>query len=199
MRDENNIREVAALAPDYMGFIFYRKSPRYVGDDFKMPVLPANVKKVGVFVNAATDDMKAEADLHKLDYLQLHGEESVKQCEDLKNGGIKIIKVFSVDDDTDFEKTKPYQGIVDYFLFDSKGKFYGGNARPFDWNLLKKYDQLVPFFIGGGVAPENAPDIKKLAGMNLHAIDANSGVEVSPGLKNVKRVSALKDILSADS
>ncbi len=193
MRDRINIREVAALQPDFMGFIFYPKSPRFVGADFQLPAdFRSTIKKVGVFVNASTEEMMLQAKRLKLDYLQLHGDESPQQCEELRKKGIAVIKVFSVDDDFDFSITKPYSQLVDFFLFDTKGKYYGGNARTFDWNVLQKYDQQIPFFLSGGISPYNVSGIKELQGMNLYAIDINSGVEVTPGMKDIEKIKDIK-------
>lgn len=198
MRDKSNISDVAALNPDYMGFIFYAPSPRYVGEDFTVEFSPTT-KRVGVFVNETTEAMVKKVHALKLDYLQLHGQETVKQCEDLKTQGIKIIKVFSVDDEFDFSKTTPYKPVVDFFLFDTKGKYYGGNAVAFNWNILKQYDQQVPFFLSGGIAPANAEEIKKMGAMNMHAVDLNSGVELAPALKDVNKIIEIKKILNSIS
>lgn len=195
--NRDNIVEVASLNPDYMGFIFYEPSPRHVGVDFKMPVLPKSIKKVGVFVNEEVEVIKKLVAKFKLDFVQLHGHESVEDCRVLKELGVGVIKVFSVDATFDFDTTAPYEGVVDYFLFDTKGKFYGGNAIPFDWNLLTNYHQRVPFFLGGGLTLENISGIKRLSTMNLHAIDVNSGVEDSAGKKNIGRIEAVIKILNS--
>jgi phosphoribosylanthranilate isomerase len=196
MRDAENIMQVAALSPDYMGFIFYPKSPRYVGEDFKIPALfPTNIIRVGVFVNESTKVMLQLAKLHKLDFLQLHGSESVQQCKELRNNNIKIIKVLSIDEQTDLELTKLYSAAVDYMLFDTKGKFYGGNAETFRWQRLEQYDQHLPFFLSGGLTPENIKGLTALNNMNLYAIDVNSGAEISPGLKDIQKIEKIKDSL----
>jgi len=196
MRNLENIREVSALRPDYIGFIFYAKSPRYVGEDFKLPSdFPADIKKVGVFVNASTEEMLKQVQRLRLDYLQLHGNESSQQCEELKKQGVSVIKVFSVDDDFDFNATKPFKHCVDFFLFDTKGKYYGGNARTFNWNILKNDNHQVPFFLSGGISSYNIKDIKELKGMNLYAIDINSGVEATPGMKDIEKIKNIKSEL----
>lgn len=198
MREDKNISEVASLKPDYMGFIFYAKSPRYVGEDFKTE-LPASVQRVGVFVNETTQQILNKVAGSRLDYVQLHGEESVAQCRELKHNNIKVIKVFSVDDEFDFEKTKPYKKAVDYFLFDTKGKFYGGNAVAFDWNILLRYDQEVPFFLSGGLGAANIEDVKGLKAMNIHAVDLNSGVEERPAVKDISKILEVKKKLNSIS
>lgn len=198
MRDAGNIRDVSSLGPDYMGFIFYPKSPRYVGEDFK-PETMAAVKRVGVFVNETIEVMLKKAHDLRLDYLQLHGQETVEQCQELKSNDVKIIKVFSVDDQFDFATTTPYKTIADFFLFDTKGKHYGGNAVSFNWEILTQYDQEVPFFLSGGIGPLNIGEVKRLAGMNLYAVDINSGVETSPAFKDIKKITETKRILNTIS
>jgi len=196
MRDDNNILAVADLQPDYMGFIFYPQSPRFVGDDFQFIYhLPPFIRKVGVFVNSPTEEMVRQVKRLGLDYLQLHGNETIHQCDELKKTGIKLIKAFSIDEDFDFGNVKPYQSFVDFVLFDTKGKYYGGNARTFDWNILKKYNQEIPFFLSGGISPYNVIEVNKLKDMNVHAVDVNSGVEINPGLKDIVKVEAIKKIL----
>jgi len=192
MRDAENVLGVAALQPDYMGFIFYQKSPRFVGEDFMIPKsFPTDIKKVGVFVNGTPEKMLAIARTLQLDYLQLHGNESVEVCAAVKQAGIGVIKVFSMDDDFDFALTKPYKSVVDFFLFDTKGKYYGGNAQAFDWTVLQRYDQQIPFFLSGGITPDNVTNIAALKNMNLHALDVNSGVEIQPALKSIEKLNTL--------
>ncbi len=192
--NRDNIMEVASLKPDYMGFIFYEPSPRNVGVNFEMPVLPKSIKKVGVFVNEEVEVVKKFVAKFKLDFVQLHGSESVEDCKTLKQFGVGVIKVFFIDTTFDFDTTVPYEEVVDYYLFDAKGKYYGGNAIAFDWDILSNYHQRVPFFLGGGLSPENISRIKNLSKMNLHAIDINSGVEDSPGRKDIARLKAVINI-----
>lgn len=196
MRDAENIRQVGALAPDFMGFIFYNGSPRYVGPDFAIPdSLPARIKRVGVFVNESTDEIIATVKKHRLDLVQLHGRESADQCRRLKATGVGVIKVFSVDDDTRFTETAEYREVVDYFLFDTKGKYFGGNARRFDWQVLTRYDQQVPFFLSGGISPENIAEVLSLGDLNIAAVDVNSGVELKPAWKDVEKIRNIRKIL----
>ena len=197
MRDPSNIMEVLQLQPDYMGFIFYHKTPRYVGDDFSIPHdFPGATQRVGVFVNESVKLILEKVAAYKLDFVQLHGHESVAQCRELKDHGVGIIKVFSIDDTMDFRATKAYSSDVDYLLFDTKGKFFGGNAEAFDWRVLARYDQKVPFFLSGGITPENVEGIRELTSFNIEAIDVNSGVESRPALKDVAKIRAIKSILN---
>lgn len=195
MRDPDNIREVAALRPDFMGFIFYGGSPRCVPDDWVLPEIDESIRRVGVFVNENLDVVLKKIKRHRLDFVQLHGEEPVLRCEKLRTAGVGVIKVFSVDHDFDFNVTSRYKGVVDYFLFDTKGKHYGGNSKTFDWNILQQYDQEIPFLLGGGITLNNIDDTVRLSGMNLHALDVNSGAEVSAGIKDVDQVKRIVENL----
>jgi phosphoribosylanthranilate isomerase len=196
MRDPDNIADVAQLHPDFMGFIFYRPSPRYVGDHFRVPQsVSPHTRRVGVFVNELTAVIAQKAKEHGLDFVQLHGNETAEECLELKNLGIGVIKVFAVGDEMDFSVTREYRHAVDYFLFDTKGKYYGGNATRFNWSVLSRYDEDVPFFLSGGISPDHIDEIKKLGNMRLVAIDVNSGVEIRPAFKDVKKIEAIKAIL----
>ena len=198
MRDPENILAVAALKPDYMGFIFYPDSPRDVSYTFAVPSnFPSSIKKVGVFVQDGVDTIMRQSEKLALDYIQLHGaNDSVQFCQELASLNVKIIKVFSVDDAFDFEVTKPYKDVVDFFLFDTKGKLRGGNGTTFDWRVLERYDQEVPFLLSGGLNPENVTNLSLLKGMNIHALDINSGVERWPGNKDIEKIKSIQTIIS---
>lgn len=194
MRDPQNILEVAAMQPDYLGFIFYKGSPRFVGEDFRIPEgLDRSIKRVGVFVNASFREIQAHAKQHGLSHLQLHGTESPNQCAELKQDGFSVIKALGVDDLTDFRGLELFLPRVDYFLFDSKTSTYGGSGKRFDWNLLKRYNQEIPFILSGGVSAEHIDEIIGLEGMNLWGVDVNSSVEIRPGLKDVDRIRHFQD------
>lgn len=197
MRDPGNIRDVARVGPDFMGFIFYRDTPRFVGDDFELPEpLPGHMQRVGVFVNERTEVIMDKVRTFQLNFVQLHGHESPAQCFQLKESGVGVIKVFSVGDQMDFGVTRDYADAVDYFLFDTKGERYGGNARRFNWNVLNDYDQRVPFFLSGGIGSEHIDEISNLGHLNIAAIDVNSGVELKPGFKDVTKISAIRAMLN---
>lgn len=184
MKYPENIIEVGALLPDYMGFIFYEKSARYFNGT--IPELIKTIKKVGVFVNESVENIIEKINEHNLQAVQLHGEESVVFCEELKNkidNKIEIIKVFSVGDDFNFDLLKPFESVCDYFLFDTKGKLPGGNGTTFDWKILKNYKSDKPFFLSGGIGLEEIAAIKNLK-LPVYAIDVNSRFEIEPGLKN---------------
>ncbi len=193
MRQAENLRELAALQPDYIGFIFYENSKRCAEGHITpelLAELPASIKKVGVFVNATTDTIKATVARFKLDAVQLHGSESARQCAEVQALEVEVIKVFSVDDRFVFENTLLYESCADYFLFDTKGKEHGGNGIPFDWELLQGYLSPKPYFLSGGISLENVPHLDKVRPKPF-AIDVNSGFEQEPGLKNIETLNEL--------
>jgi phosphoribosylanthranilate isomerase len=183
MREPENIQEVAACGPDFMGFIWAPKSPRYVGPDFVIPTLPANTKAVGVFVNETTDNIIALSKKAGFSVVQLHGEESQTEIAALKAAGLQVIKAISVGSAADFDlKDQP-----DFYLFDTKkGTQVGGTGEHFDWSLLVHYQLDIPYFLAGGLSAEDVGEAKKLPG--LYALDFNSKLEVSPGLKDIEKV-----------
>lgn len=192
MKEAANIEEVSALTPDYMGFIFYENTPRFVGREFNIPNnFPSSIKRVGVFVHESITVILEKVKRFRLDFVQLHGDESVGLCNKLNHEGISVIKVFRISDDFDFATTEEFEDVSEYFLFDTRGKQYGGNAERFNWHVLQKYSQKVPFFLSGGIGPESIDEILQLKDLNLHAIDVNSGVEQSPGKKDMNKVSLI--------
>jgi phosphoribosylanthranilate isomerase len=191
MRDPDNIRTVAALRPDFLGFIEYARSPRFVGEYFRPSEITPSISRVGVFVNQSPDFIKQRVAFAGYDAIQLHGDETPDFCAQMRSDGLRVIKVFRIDDAFDFDETKAYLNKVDLFLFDARGKQPGGNGIRFDARTLLRYDQRVPFFLSGGLQPETlAEDIMNLAEMNLYGVDMNSGVELEPGLKDPVRVEA---------
>ncbi|MCF8324183.1 MAG: phosphoribosylanthranilate isomerase [Leadbetterella sp.] len=195
MRDSQNILALAELQPDFMGFIFYEKSARFTGDilDKKtLKSLPKNIKKTGVFVNEKFEILLKTCKEFNLDFVQLHGNETIGLCEKLKSEGLKIIKVFSIDNSFDFAETTPFETFIDYFLFDTKADGgYGGHGKTFDWQILDNYTGEKPFLLAGGISLENLEDLKKIRNMNFAGIDVNSKFEISPANKNIE---ALKEL-----
>ena len=192
MKDPDNIKAVLGLKPELMGFIFYQGSPRFVGSAFAIRDSDESTKRVGVFVNEGTQEIMKEVRNHKLDFVQLHGAEAVVQCGELKEQGVGVIKAFSVDDYMNFGVTSDFHSVVDYFLFDTKGKYHGGNARRFNWQVLSRYDQKTPFFLSGGITPDHIDEIRLLQNYNLYAIDVNSGVESAAGYKDVEKIRSIQ-------
>jgi len=193
MREAENIREVERLGIDMMGFIFWPKSSRYVSE--RPDYLPTNCKRVGVFVDEEIEQVKHIADEYQLDMIQLHGSELPDYICGLRAdvSSPAIIKAFNIATKEDFEITKPYEGIVDYFLFDTKGPSVGGNGVKFDWTVLADYVGKTPFLLSGGIGPDDAARIRSFHHPKQAGIDLNSRFELAPGMKDV---SALRKFLN---
>ncbi|MFT6866763.1 MAG: phosphoribosylanthranilate isomerase [Cyclobacteriaceae bacterium] len=194
MREQQNLHELVALEPDFIGFIFYPQSPRFV-EGYELPKIPDQIKKVGVFVNESEEQILKLVIRYGLNMVQLHGDETIDLANSLRNKGIGVLKVLSVTDKMPHEEIKMFEGSVDYFLFDTKTPKHGGSGMKFDWNILQQYDSKVPFFLSGGIELEDVEKIKALGIDQLFAIDVNSKFEISPGLKDIEKIKALKDQL----
>lgn len=195
MRDPANIFVLAETQPDFMGFIFYEKSPRYVGEQFKVPAISDQIERVGVFVSQPIEFILEATKENELTLIQLHGDESPVFCEAIKSFGLKVMKAFRIGDDFDWTLTKHYESCVDYFLFDTKGKTYGGTGVAFNWQLLDNYSGSVPFFLSGGISEENISNISMIEHPMFFGIDLNSGVEDSPGKKSKSKVESILKIV----
>lgn len=204
MRDPENIKEIARLDPDYLGLIFYKGSPRFV--DQKIENLELLARKTGIFVDATEEEILEKQKLYDLAAIQLHGDESPEFCGNLKKAfsevgqKVELIKVFSVKEEFDFSLLKPYEKLVDLFLFDTKGKNKGGNGITFNWQILKDYPSGTPFFLSGGIGPEEIPAIKELF-LELqkrqkehlfYGIDVNSKFETAPAFKDLEKLTAFR-------
>lgn len=190
LKHQNNIEELSSLSIDYMGFIFYKKSPRYIDNEIDfdfMKSVPKSIKKVGVFVNENSHSIISSVTNYDLDLIQLHGEESAEFCKELK-ANVKIIKAFQITETFDFRILGSYLDSVDYFLFDTPTENYGGCGQSFNWKILEKYNYSTPFFLSGGINEEHIEELKKIKFPQLMAIDINSKFETEPGLKNIERV-----------
>ena len=184
MRDADNIREVEMLGIDMMGFIFWPKSSRCVSQ--RPDYLPKHVKRVGVFVDEDPEQVKRLAADYGLDYIQLHGQESPAYIFQL--GGLHIIKAFNIATVEDLQQTQPYEGLVDYFLFDTKGKSVGGNGEKFNWDVLDAYQGSTHFLLSGGIGPDDAANVKAFHHPKCIGIDLNSRFEMTPGLKDINKL-----------
>lgn len=190
MRDAENIRQLEALGIDWMGMIFWPKSKRNVSTP--PAYLPQHVRKVGVFVDASLDAIRQHVEDYQLDIVQLHGQESPEMLKTLKP--LTLIKALNIATPEDLQKTEPYEGLADYFLFDTKGKSVGGNGEKFDWSVLASYQGETPFLLSGGIGPEDAQDVKTFHHPKCIGIDLNSRFETEPGLKDITK---LKQFLEA--
>jgi phosphoribosylanthranilate isomerase len=190
MKHPENIKALAELDIDYMGFIFYQKSPRYAQNPVE---IPNHIQKVGVFVNATVAEILNKVKGFQLNVIQLHGHETAEFCEELnqnlvKEGKseVKLWKVFSIKTQADFEAIDSYSTYVDAFLLDTKGEYRGGNGEKFDWQLLQQQKFSKPVMLSGGIGPNDAEELISLHKKELiHGIDVNSGFEDQPGLKNI--------------
>jgi phosphoribosylanthranilate isomerase len=191
MRDESNIRELVGIHPDYIGFIFYSGSERYVGNNFDKGILdyiPDSIYKVGVFVKADKNYIIERTKTYGLNLIQLHGGESAEFCREVSHNGIPIIKVFSINEGFDFNSVIPFKQFCKYFMFDTECRTYGGSSRKFNWDSLNQYDNEKPVFLSGGIGPEDADSVKELDNLNIHAVDINSRFEKAPGLKDISQI-----------
>lgn len=197
MRDAGNIREVARLPLDMMGFIFYGASVRAVQERDKLSrllrdnLIPKGLSRVGVFVNAEIEEVLNKTHDFDLDYLQLHGGESAAYCAELQDiwqaTALRkpgIIKAFSVGEEMDFSICTPFEPYCTYFLFDTQTQGYGGSGTSFNWNLLEAYRGKLPFFLSGGIGPAALASLRNFSHPLWAGIDLNSRFEIAPGMKN---------------
>lgn len=188
MREAENIREVERLGIDLMGFIFWPKSSRYVSSP---DYLPQQVKRVGVFVDEDPEEVKRLADNYSLDYIQLHGHETPEVISYLRTSASphpRMIKAFNIATEEDLSQTLPYEGLVDLFLFDTKGQSVGGNGVKFNWDVLDAYQGSTPFLLSGGIGPDDAAQVNAFRHPKCIGIDLNSRFELSPGLKDIAKL-----------
>tara|TARA_B100000768_G_scaffold181472_1_gene204605 strand:+ start:1050 stop:1661 length:612 start_codon:yes stop_codon:yes gene_type:complete len=190
MKFENNISEINNLNLDFMGFIFWPNSKRFFNE--KIIDISNNIKKVGVFVNQDYDLIINKVNQFNLDFVQLHGNESSEFCNKIK-AHCKVIKVFNIGKEFDFEKLNLFEKVCDYFLFDTKGESYGGNGIKFDWKILKKYNSKKPFLLSGGIDIIDFQDVLNIEKLKipLLGIDINSKFESKSGLKDYKKIKEL--------
>lgn len=184
--DPENIAKIALLEPDFMGFIFYPESKRFVGVDFDpnfLKKIPESIQKVGVFVNERREQILNLHDKFGLDYIQLHGEETPEDCQFFKEKEIRVIKAFGIAPDFDFVKLTDYVPFCDYFLFDTATPRYGGSGVLFDWNILKNYTCDTPVILSGGLGPKEIQTLMEWPVLNLAVLDCNSKLEDKQHLK----------------
>ena len=196
MRDTENIRQLLEAEPDYLGFIFFEKSARYVSELQMKEIIKlkfGETERVGVFVDEKFERIVEYADKGFFDTVQLHGNESPELIRTLKNEGLEVIKVFAVDDDFDASILRKYSD-ADYFLFDTKGKLPGGNGVKFNWEVVEKSKIKKPFFLSGGLGVEDKEVLNNFNTKYLYALDFNSKLELEPGLKDVQKVRRILEL-----
>lgn len=197
LNDRENILKVLECKPDYIGFIFYDRSPRYVKDLQASFVHTINsAKKAGVFVNEPEIKILDTVSQYGLDLVQLHGDESPEFCSRIRRS-VPVVKAFQISEEFDFSGLSAFENACDYFLFDSKSQNYGGSGRSFDHKKLEEYTMTKPVFLSGGLDLSITEDLLYL--QRLHpqvvAIDVNSRFEVSPGIKDPKKLKVLTEKL----
>lgn len=196
MRDPENIRElIDQVKPDWMGLIFYPKSPRFVSDQSANQVAGFPVKKVGVFVNEEEDQILKRIRDFDLSAVQLHGQETPDFVESLsKKTSAEIWKVISVREQIDWQSLKDYLPFVNKFLFDTATSAHGGSGQKFDWKVLETYPFDKGFLLSGGLDEESVDGILALADKlpQLQGVDLNSRFEDAPGLKNIEKLQKFK-------
>ena len=193
LKNPQNIERIEECHPDFMGFIFYSRSGRAVNEETRSFLLGTKMKsaiaRVGVFVNEKPEIIIDSVRRYDLDYVQLHGDEDLNYVMQLNQSGIPIVKVFHIDNAIEWKEVLRYEPYIRYFLFDTATSSYGGSGRSFDWTLLQDYPGKTPFFLSGGIGPEDIDKITELALPTLFAVDINSRFESSAGIKNDQLVS----------
>jgi phosphoribosylanthranilate isomerase len=187
MRDPLNLEQVCGLLPEYVGFIFYPRSKRFVGihpDPMLFRIPGPAIKKVGVFVDEELEQVRNTIGLYGLEAVQLHGSESADYCRQLSGEPVEVIKV--LDPHGSDPELEGYLEVVDYFLFDSAGAGFGGTGQQFDWKLLGNLRHSAPFLLSGGIGPGDAGHIRSLDLQGLMGVDVNSRFELSPAIKNIE-------------
>jgi phosphoribosylanthranilate isomerase len=182
LNDVVNMKQVDDLGVDYLGMIFYEKSPRFVKDD-RLQTAHTKAIKVGVFVNASLFYINQVHTEFGIQIAQLHGSESPSFCKQVKQSGLNVWKVFGIDGNFDFSILKKYPS-VDLFLFDTKSPLKGGTGLKFDWKKLQEIPSGIKFMLSGGIDRKDADLINQLNLPGMVGIDLNSKFEISPGIKN---------------
>jgi phosphoribosylanthranilate isomerase len=185
MREAENIRQVEQSGIDWMGFIFYPPSPRALNQ--RPAYLPAQVKRIGVFVNEQPTQVLRLVEDYALDFVQLHGSESPDDCRLIRQK-VPVIKTLSIATETDLEAVETYIGCCDYLLFDTRCPTHGGSGATFDWSILAAYRGTTPFLLSGGLRPESVEALRRFSHPQLAGYDLNSGFETAPGLKDPARI-----------
>lgn len=196
LTDPGNIKDIIKATPDFMGFNFYPGSKRYVGSvppSNLFRLVPERIPKTGVFVNEDLNKVIEITEKYQLDLVQLHGNEPAGYCADLAKRGFKIIKAFEVNDRFSFAQLIDYEDVCLYFLFDKRIGHSGGSGLKFTWDKLNDYNVHKPFFLAGGIGPEDAANIKKINHDFFYAVDINSRFELYPGMKDPVRVKMFID------
>ena len=194
----NQIQELISLNVDFLGFIFYEKSPRFVLNHLSLKEISEinHQGKVGVFVNETVEKIVEISEKANLNFIQLHGdedEEFILSLSQRLSKDVKIIKVFRVGETFNFQFSI-FNSLVDYFLFDTDSKAFGGTGKTFDWQILNEIEIPIPYFLSGGISLENIHQLSTINHQPL-ALDINSKFETEPGIKNLEKIKTFKSLL----
>lgn len=190
MREKENISQLCKLHPDYIGFIFYSKSKRYVGkkiDNKILKSIPENIKKVGVFVNEDFSELEQIIELNKLNAVQLHGDETPEYCEKAKQKNVIVIKAFRVGAGFNFNAINEYKKYCDFFLFDTMTESFGGSGKKFNWDILKNFDNEKPIFLSGGISLNDAQELINLADIKNKPQNKNNSQSCNIDLRKMEQ------------
>ncbi|MBY0481991.1 MAG: phosphoribosylanthranilate isomerase [Chitinophagaceae bacterium] len=205
MTRPEQVMQLDEMGVEFAGFIFYPKSPRYVFSHMSKEQLKKlkgqHINKVGVFVNTPAEEVLQLVDECGLYLVQLHGDESPRYCERISNY-VTVVKAFRLrEGENILWRAKDYQDVSDMFLFDTEGAGYGGTGKKFNWNILRGENVRKPFFLSGGIQPDDVELLQEFAkdpvAKDLFAIDINSKFEVTAGLKNMEKLSAFVKAIKA--
>ena len=209
------IQELISLNTDFLGFIFYEKSPRFVLNHLSLEEISEinHQGKVGVFVNETVEKIVEISEKSNLNFIQLHGdedEEFIKRLRQMLNENTKIIKVIRIGNQKteELKKTINHQPpTINYFLFDTDSKAFGGTGKTFDWQILNEIEIPIPYFLSGGISLENIKNLQNFVKVNMRenktltklntpfALDINSKFEIEPGIKNLEKIKTFKSLL----
>ena len=195
----DQIQELISLNTDFLGFIFYEKSPRFVLNHLSLEEISEinHQGKVGVFVNESIEKIAEITEKAKLSFIQLHGDEDEKFIKDLRKNvkkEVKLIKVFRVGETFNFQFSI-FNSLVDYFLFDTDSKAFGGTGKTFDWQILNEIEIPIPYYLSGGISLENIHQLSTINQQPL-ALDINSKFETEPGIKNLEKIKKFTQIVN---
>lgn len=207
----NQIKELIDMKVDFLGFIFYEKSPRYVFNHLGLEQISEfnHQRKVGVFVNETVEKIIEISEKAKLNFIQLHGDEKKDFISELRQklnpeiGIIKVIRVGSQKSEVRSEIEKVFdsaktdklkQSTINYLLFDTDSKAFGGTGKTFDWNILNDIEIPIPYFLSGGISLENVEDLKNINQKPI-ALDINSKFEIESGNKDINKIIEFKTLL----
>ena len=202
---------------DFLGFIFYEKSPRFVLNHLSLEEISEinHQGKVGVFVNETVEKIAEITEKAKLNFIQLHGdedEEFVKKLRLSLSKNIKIIKVIRIGNDfekfkNEISKISNLKSQISNLLFDTDSKAFGGTGKTFDWQILNEIEIPIPYFLSGGISLENIKNLQNFVKVNMSenktltklntpfALDINSKFEIEPGIKDIEKIKNFTQIV----